>query len=145
MQATRAASLRGLDVERLGDRRELGALLGDAGGKLGRSAHLDDLAGGGDALRDHRIGRQHGAEIGGDPFAQIERHAARAERTDQAFELQRRKSRLAHGRHQRAFEAADLFRRFSAFTGLAQLDDIVNQFKLTDIVDGVLGRFGIGR
>ena len=45
----------------------------------------------------------------------------------------------------RAFEAADLFRRFSAFTGLAQLEAFVNQFKLTNIVDGLLGRFGIGR
>jgi len=45
----------------------------------------------------------------------------------------------------RAFEAADLFRRFSACTGLAQLEDFLNQFKLTNIVDGLLGRFGIRR
>jgi len=45
----------------------------------------------------------------------------------------------------RAFEAADLLRRFSSFTGLAQLDEFLKQFKLTDIVDGLLGRFGIGR
>jgi len=45
----------------------------------------------------------------------------------------------------RAFEAADLLRRFSAFTGLAQLDDFLDQFRLTDIVGGLLGRFGIGR
>jgi len=45
----------------------------------------------------------------------------------------------------RAFEAANLLRRFSSFTGLAQLDEFLNQFRLTDIVDGLLGRFGIGR
>ncbi len=45
----------------------------------------------------------------------------------------------------RAFEAADLFRRFSAFTGLAQLNDLLDQFKLTNIVDGLLSRFGIDR
>jgi hypothetical protein len=45
----------------------------------------------------------------------------------------------------RAFEAADLLRRFSAFTGLAQLNDLVNQFKVTDIVDGLLARLGFGR
>ena len=45
----------------------------------------------------------------------------------------------------RAFQAADLFRRFSAFTGLAQLNDILDQFKLTNIVDGLLTRFGIER
>ena len=45
----------------------------------------------------------------------------------------------------RAFEAADLLRRFSAFTGLAQLTDLLDQFKLTDVVDGLLSRFGIRR
>ena len=45
----------------------------------------------------------------------------------------------------RAFEAADILRRFSAFTGLAQLDDFLAQFKLTNIVDGLLGGFGIKR
>jgi uncharacterized protein with NAD-binding domain and iron-sulfur cluster len=45
----------------------------------------------------------------------------------------------------RAFEAADLFRRFSSFTGLAQVNELFSQFKLTDIVGGMLGKFGIGR
>jgi nucleotide-binding universal stress UspA family protein len=45
----------------------------------------------------------------------------------------------------RAFDAANLLRRFSSFTGLAQVDQFLNQFKLTNIVDGLLGRFGIGR
>ena len=45
----------------------------------------------------------------------------------------------------RAFEAADLLRRFSAFTGLAQLDGFLSQFKVTDIVDGLLGGLGIKR
>src|SRR5262249_22360349 len=46
---------------------------------------------------------------------------------------------------QRAFEAADLLRRFSALTGLAQLGKVVEQFKVTKIVDGLLSRFGFGR
>jgi 15-cis-phytoene desaturase len=46
----------------------------------------------------------------------------------------------------RAFEAADLFRRFSAVTGLAHLEKfLVERFKLTDVVDGLLSRLGIGR
>jgi uncharacterized protein with NAD-binding domain and iron-sulfur cluster len=44
----------------------------------------------------------------------------------------------------RAFEAADLFRRFAAFTGLARLDDMLDDLKLTGVVDGVLSRFGFG-
>jgi len=45
----------------------------------------------------------------------------------------------------RAFEAAELFRRFSAVTGLAQLEGILGQFKLTDVFGGLLSRFGLGR
>ncbi len=45
----------------------------------------------------------------------------------------------------RAFEAAELFRRFSEVTGLTQLQGFLNQFKLTDIVGGLLSRLGIGR
>ncbi len=44
-----------------------------------------------------------------------------------------------------AVEAADLFRRFSAFTGLAQLDVLIGQFKVKDVVSGLFSRFGIGR
>jgi uncharacterized protein with NAD-binding domain and iron-sulfur cluster len=43
-----------------------------------------------------------------------------------------------------AFEAADLFRRFSAFTGLSQLETLISQFKIRDIVSGLFSRFGIG-
>jgi uncharacterized protein with NAD-binding domain and iron-sulfur cluster len=43
-----------------------------------------------------------------------------------------------------AFEAADLFRRFSAFTGLSQLETLISQFKVRDIVSGLFSRFGIG-
>jgi hypothetical protein len=42
----------------------------------------------------------------------------------------------------RAFDAANLLRRFSSLTGLAQLDEFLNQFKLTDVVDGLLGASG---
>ena len=34
---------------------------------------------------------------------------------------------------------------FLPVTGLAQIDDFLDQFRLTDIVGGLLGRFGIGR
>jgi len=45
----------------------------------------------------------------------------------------------------RAFEAADLLRRFSAFTGLDELTKIRDQYRVTEIVDGLLSRFGIRR
>lgn len=45
----------------------------------------------------------------------------------------------------RAFEAADLFRRVTACTGLSQLNELLDKFKVTDMVDGVLSRFGIVR
>jgi uncharacterized protein with NAD-binding domain and iron-sulfur cluster len=50
---------------------------------------------------------------------------------------------IAGVRH--AFEAADLYRRFSAATGLSRLDDLVRGFKMTDVVDGLLSRFGVDR
>lgn len=43
----------------------------------------------------------------------------------------------------RAFEAVDLFRRFSAVTGLAQLEGLISQFKLTSFFGGILSRFGM--
>ncbi len=43
----------------------------------------------------------------------------------------------------RAFEAAELFRRFSAVTGLAQLEKILGEFRLTEVVGGLLSRLGI--
>jgi uncharacterized protein with NAD-binding domain and iron-sulfur cluster len=46
---------------------------------------------------------------------------------------------------QRAFDAADLFRRFSTSTGLSRLEDVLKQFKVTDVVDGLLSRLGFGR
>jgi hypothetical protein len=45
----------------------------------------------------------------------------------------------------RAFEAADLLRRVSASAGSLQLRDLLNPFKLTGMVEDVLGRFGIKR
>ena len=45
----------------------------------------------------------------------------------------------------RAFEAADLLRRFSSVTGLAQIENLARQFRLTDMVSGMLSRFGVGR
>jgi hypothetical protein len=48
---------------------------------------------------------------------------------------------IAGVRH--AFEAADFFRRFSAFTGLSQLDTLLSQFKVKDIVGGLFSRLGI--
>ena len=43
----------------------------------------------------------------------------------------------------RAFAAADLFRRFSAFTGLAALDDWLDEIKVTMVIEGLLERLGI--
>ena len=48
---------------------------------------------------------------------------------------------IAGVRH--AFVAADFFRRFSAFTGLSQLDTLLSQFKVKDIVGGLFSRLGI--
>ncbi|HEY7236318.1 MAG TPA: FAD-dependent oxidoreductase [Gemmatimonadaceae bacterium] len=44
-----------------------------------------------------------------------------------------------------AFQAADLFRRFSAFAGLPQLDMLIGQFKLASAFGNVLTNFFIGR
>jgi len=41
-----------------------------------------------------------------------------------------------------AFAAADLFRRFAAFTGLAALDDRLDEIRITEVIDVVLMRFG---
>lgn len=46
---------------------------------------------------------------------------------------------------QNAFQAANLLRRFSAFTGLSQLEDFFRTVKLTDLVGGFFDRFGPGR
>ncbi|MCP3143205.1 hydroxysqualene dehydroxylase [Pyxidicoccus xibeiensis] len=42
-----------------------------------------------------------------------------------------------------AFQAADLLRRFAAFTGLTRIDDWVDQGRLTHMVDGLLERIGV--
>ena len=44
-----------------------------------------------------------------------------------------------------AFQAADLFRRFSAFAGFGQLDMLLGQFKLANAFTGALSKFFIGR
>jgi hypothetical protein len=44
-----------------------------------------------------------------------------------------------------AFQAADLFRRFSAFAGLGQLDMLIGQFKIADVFTGALSKFFAGR
>jgi uncharacterized protein with NAD-binding domain and iron-sulfur cluster len=44
-----------------------------------------------------------------------------------------------------AFQAADLFRRFSAFAGFGQLDMLLAQFKLANAFTGVLSKFFAGR
>ena len=45
----------------------------------------------------------------------------------------------------RAFDAADLLRRFSTLTGVARVTDMLLQIRVTDMVDGMLTRFGILR
>lgn len=44
-----------------------------------------------------------------------------------------------------AFQAADLFRRFSAFAGLGQLDMLLGQFKLASTLTGAFSKFFVGR
>ena len=44
---------------------------------------------------------------------------------------------------QKAAQAIDLVRRFSAFTGLSKLDDLLDQVKATDIIRGLLTRLGV--
>jgi 15-cis-phytoene desaturase len=43
----------------------------------------------------------------------------------------------------RAAQAADLLRRFSAFTGLSKIDDLLDEVRGTSIVKGILSRLGI--
>jgi uncharacterized protein with NAD-binding domain and iron-sulfur cluster len=42
-----------------------------------------------------------------------------------------------------AFVAADILRRFATITGLARLDDLLDEIKLTTLVEGLLQRIGI--
>ncbi|HXY02618.1 MAG TPA: FAD-dependent oxidoreductase [Terriglobales bacterium] len=44
-----------------------------------------------------------------------------------------------------AFEAADLVRRLSQVTGLSYIENLARQFRITDVVNNMLGRFGVGR
>ena len=44
-----------------------------------------------------------------------------------------------------AFQAADLFRRFSAFAGFNQLDMLLGQFNLANAFTGALSKFFVGR
>lgn len=43
----------------------------------------------------------------------------------------------------RAAQAADLLRRFAAFTGISKLDDLVDEVRATSIIKGLLVRIGI--
>ena len=43
----------------------------------------------------------------------------------------------------RAAQAADLLRRFSAFTGLSKIDDLLDKVKATDVIRNLLGRLGV--
>ncbi len=43
----------------------------------------------------------------------------------------------------RAAEAADLLRRFSAFTGLSKIDDLLDHVRGTAIIQGILARLGV--
>ncbi|MFT3693036.1 MAG: FAD-dependent oxidoreductase [Kofleriaceae bacterium] len=43
----------------------------------------------------------------------------------------------------RAAEAADLLRRFTAFTGLSKIDDLLDKVRATSIIKGILTRLGI--
>lgn len=43
----------------------------------------------------------------------------------------------------RAAEAADLLRRFTAFTGLSKVDDLLDKVRATSIIKGILTRLGV--
>ncbi len=44
----------------------------------------------------------------------------------------------------RAAQAADLLRRFAAFTGISKIDDLLDEIKASQIIKGLLSRLGIG-
>ena len=44
----------------------------------------------------------------------------------------------------RAAQAADLLRRFAAFTGISVLDDLTDEFRASTIIKSLLVRIGIG-
>jgi uncharacterized protein with NAD-binding domain and iron-sulfur cluster len=44
----------------------------------------------------------------------------------------------------RAAQAADLLRRFAAFTGISKIDDLLDEIKASQIIKGLLARLGIG-
>src|SRR5262249_18743618 len=66
-----ATSLHRLDAEVLGNRGDLLALLLGRLCELGRPANVEELAGGGEAVADHRIGRNDRLNIRGDALAQL--------------------------------------------------------------------------
>src|SRR5262249_33418637 len=70
-------SLCGLHPESLRDRGELVADLLNAGGELPRATQIHDLAGLRQPACNRRIGLNHGADVGGNAFAQRHRHSAR--------------------------------------------------------------------
>ena len=43
----------------------------------------------------------------------------------------------------RAAQAADLLRRFSAFTGLSKVEDLFDEVRATSIIKGILARLGV--
>ena len=44
----------------------------------------------------------------------------------------------------RAAQAADLLRRFAAFTGISKIDDLLDEVRATTVIKGLLARLGIG-
>src|SRR5882757_2987249 len=91
--------LRRLDPEHLGDVGKLFAHLLNACREFRRAANVDDLGGGGEALRDGRVGIDDGPDVRCDLVAQRVRHAARAIDADQAVHAEEWKARLRDGRN----------------------------------------------
>jgi hypothetical protein len=44
----------------------------------------------------------------------------------------------------RAAQAADIVRRFAAFTGIDKIDDLLDNVRATELVKALLTRLGIG-
>src|SRR5262249_17309946 len=83
-----AISLHRLDAEVVGNRRDLLALLLGRLRELGRTANVEDLSGGAEAVANQRIGSNDRPDVCGDALGKFVRHAGRAEEADQAIECE---------------------------------------------------------
>src|SRR5262245_14662758 len=91
-------SLRRLEAQLLCGDRESVALLLHRGCELSRPASVGDLAGCAQFLSEIRL-LHDGTYVGSDTLAKLQRHAVRAEKTDESVERELRIACLLDGRH----------------------------------------------